>query len=78
MSKQNGGEIASTSRNEGEGSRTAARRYDAGVRQTVRSGQVESKARAAAKALEGPEGSALRRAEAKAKKGPPAAAKATG
>jgi len=70
MSKQNGRKSASTSRNEGEGSRTAARRYDAGVRQTVRSGQVESKARQAAKALEGPEGNDLRRAEAKAKKGP--------
>jgi hypothetical protein len=56
-------------KNEGEGSRTAARRYDRAVRKTVRSGAVDQKARAAARALEGPEGSKLRRAEALAKRG---------
>ena len=70
MSKRSGRKSASTQKNEGEGSRTAARRYDAGVRKTVSSGQVEPKARAAAKALDGAEGDDLRRAEAKAKKGP--------
>jgi hypothetical protein len=53
--------------NEGEGSRTAARRYNAGVQQTIRRGHIDEKARDAARALEGPEGPALRRAEQKAK-----------
>jgi hypothetical protein len=56
-------------RNEGEGSRTAARRYDRAVEKTVRSGKVTEKARQAARALEGPEGSELFRAEALAKRG---------
>jgi hypothetical protein len=56
-------------KNEGEGSRTAARRYDQAVQKTVRSGAVATKAREAARALEGPEGSELRRAEALAKRG---------
>jgi len=56
-------------KNEGEGSRTAARRYDRAVRKTVSSGKVAEKARAAARALDGPEGSELRRAEALAKRG---------
>jgi predicted ATPase len=54
-------------RNEGEGNKTAARRYDSAVEATVRSGTVEQKAREAARALEGPEGGELRRAEALAK-----------
>ena len=61
-------------RNEGEGSRTAARRYDRGVEKTVRSGVVPAKARQAARALEGPEGRELRRAEALAKRGKTASA----
>jgi hypothetical protein len=56
-------------RNEGEGSRTAARRYDRAVEKTVRSGVVAEKAREAARALEGPEGGELYRAEALAKRG---------
>ena len=56
-------------KNEGEGNRTAARRYDRAVEQTVKSGTVPAKARAAARALDGPEGSELRRAEAQAKRG---------
>jgi hypothetical protein len=55
--------------NEGEGNKTAARRYGRAVENTVRSGGVADKARAAARALEGPEGSELRRAEALAKRG---------
>ena len=54
-------------RNEGEGNKTAARRYDRAVEATVRSGTVDKKARAAARALDGPEGGELRRAEALAK-----------
>jgi hypothetical protein len=56
-------------KNEGEGSRTAARRYGRALEQTVKSGTVPAKARAAARALDGPEGKELRRAEAQAKKG---------
>jgi hypothetical protein len=56
-------------KNEGEGNRTAARRYDQGVEKTVKSGTVPEKARAAARALDGPEGDELRRAEAQAKRG---------
>jgi hypothetical protein len=54
-------------RNEGEGNKTAARRYDRAVEATVRSGTVEKKAREAVRALEGPEGGELRSAEALAK-----------
>ena len=57
----------SVQKNEGEGSRTAARRYGRAVEKTVKSGVVAEKAREAARALEGPEGSELRRAEALAK-----------
>jgi hypothetical protein len=53
--------------NEGEGNRTAARRYNAGVTKTVQEGHVDEKAREAARALEGSEGPELRRAEERAK-----------
>jgi len=56
-------------KNEGEGNRTAARRYDHAVEKTVKSGIVPEKARAAARALDGPEGREIRRAEAQAKRG---------
>ena len=55
--------------NEGEGNRTAARNYDRAVAETVKSGTVPEKARAAARALDGPEGDELRRAEAQTKRG---------
>lgn len=53
--------------NEGEGSRTAAHHYNDGVKATVESGTVPEKADEARKALEGPEGEELRRAEKEAK-----------
>jgi len=53
--------------NEGEGSRTAGRRYNAGVQKTVREGRIDEKGREAARALDGAEGPALRRAENEAK-----------
>lgn len=62
-------------RNEGEGNKTAARRYDKAVEKTVKSGVVAEKARAAVRALEGPEGRELRRAEALAKRGKPTSAR---
>jgi hypothetical protein len=57
------------SKNEGEGSRTASRRYDAGVVRSVAAGDSERLAKEAEKALEGPEGPELRKAEAAAKQG---------
>lgn len=59
----------------GEGNYTAARRYDAAVAETVHGGKVEELAQAAKKALDGPEGAELKRAEQKGKergKVPPA------
>jgi hypothetical protein len=53
--------------NEGEGSRSAARRYNAGVAKTLHEGHVDEKARDAARALDGAEGPELRRAEERAK-----------
>ena len=61
--------------NEGEGNKTAARRYNRGVAETVRSGAYVKKAREAARALSGPEGSELRRAESLAKRGRTASAR---
>ncbi len=52
-----------TDKLEGEGSYTAARRYDAAVAETVHGGKVEELAQAAKKALDGPEGADLKRAE---------------
>jgi len=49
--------------NQGEGDYRSARSYDAHVRRTAESGQVEKKAREAEKAIEGKEGDELRRAE---------------
>ena len=48
---------------EGEGSYTAARRYNDGVAETVQRGNTEELGKEAKDALEGPEGDSLRRAE---------------
>jgi len=53
--------------NEGEGSRTAARLYDAGAEKMAKSGSVEELAEKAKDALEGEEGDELKRAEEQAK-----------
>lgn len=58
--------------NEGEGNRTAARRYAAGVQRTIQQGDVEEHAEEAAKALDGPEAEELKRAEQQGKRGPSA------
>ncbi len=55
-------------KNEGEGSRSAARRYDAGAEKMAKSGKVDELAKKAERALAGKEGGELRRAEAKGKK----------
>jgi hypothetical protein len=49
--------------NEGEGNRTAARRFNEAEQRFVRSGKVEERAKAAERAIEGKEGEALREAE---------------
>ena len=54
----------SSSRNEGEGNKTAGRQYNEAQRRFVESGQVEDKAREAEKALDGPEKTELQKAEA--------------
>jgi hypothetical protein len=58
---------AASGPNEGEGNRTAARHYNEGVQNFVRSGKVEEKAKEARDALDSPEGENLRRAEEKGK-----------
>jgi hypothetical protein len=59
--------------NEGEGSRTAARNYDAKTEQYVKSGKVDAAAQAAKKALEGGEKAELEAAEKIGKEGEPKA-----
>jgi hypothetical protein len=58
------------SRNEGEGNRTADRKYREGVRRHVESGASEAAAEEAEHALEGAEAEELRKAEESAKAGP--------
>lgn len=57
-----------SSRNEGEGNRTAARQYNEAQREFVKSGEVEEKAREAEQALDGREKRELDRAEAVGKR----------
>ena len=53
--------------NEGEGSQTGARQYNEATRDFVKSGKVKQAAEDAARAVDGPEGKALRDAEAEGK-----------
>ena len=53
----------SSSRNEGEGNKTAGRQYNEAQRRFVEFGQGEDKAREAEKALGGPEKAKLQKAE---------------
>ena len=55
-------------RNEGEGNYTAARQFDRAQSDFAKSGKVEQGARDAARAVDGPEGEALRKAEAEGKR----------
>jgi hypothetical protein len=61
--------------NEAEGNRTAARAYDAQATKFAKSGRVDSKAREAAAALDGPEAKELARAESEGMRGNPHPAK---
>jgi hypothetical protein len=54
---------------EGEGSRTGTRAYNAGLAKSVKEGHSAELGEKARKALEGPEGDALRAAEKAAKAG---------
>ena len=56
-------------KNEGEGNRTADRKYREGVRRHVESGASEPAAEEAEHSLEGPEADELRKAESAAKDG---------
>lgn len=58
------------SENQGEGNRTAARRYNEKTREFIENADVEDLAKKARKALDGEEGDALKRAEEKGAKGP--------
>jgi hypothetical protein len=53
----------------GEGNYDATRRYRKGVEESVRKNDAEELAEKAKKALEGPEGDELRRAEEQSKRG---------
>jgi hypothetical protein len=53
--------------NEGEGSKSAARRYAESTQQFIESGKVDEAAHEASEALSGPEGDELRRAEQEGK-----------
>jgi len=55
---------------EGEGSYSATRQYSADLGKWVESGQSEGAAVEAARAVDGPEGKALREAEMRASSGP--------
>jgi hypothetical protein len=59
----------SKTKNEGEGNRTADRKYRENVRRHVESGAPEPAAEEAQEALEGPEAEQLRKAEDEARTG---------
>jgi hypothetical protein len=60
--------VVSTTANEGEGSRSAARAYDAGAERAAKDPKkVEALAEEAKAALDGPEGDELREAEKRGK-----------
>ena len=62
-------EKKSGTKNEGEGNRTADRKYREDVRRHVESGASEPAAEEAQKALEGPKAEELRKAEDEARTG---------
>lgn len=62
-------DLSSLNENEGEGSRSAGRRYNEATEQYIQSGKVGPSARKAADALDSDEGNELREAEEKAKQG---------
>jgi hypothetical protein len=65
--KQTQGASGTEQQNEGEGSRTAAKKYDQDAQRFAESGKVDEKAREAREAIDGPEGEELAHAEAQGK-----------
>jgi hypothetical protein len=66
--KPNDPPVVATTGNEGEGSRSAARAYDAGAERAAKDAKkVEALAEEAKEALDGPEGEELRKAEQRGK-----------
>jgi hypothetical protein len=63
-------EISMAKKLEGEGSYEGTRRYNAGVRKKIESGEVRSASEKAKRALEGKEKDELEQAEKAGKKGP--------
>jgi hypothetical protein len=55
--------VTNRQKNEGEGNRTAARKYNKESRSFIESGKVEKSAEKARKAVEGEEARSLKRAE---------------
>jgi hypothetical protein len=62
-------DVGTAGENEGEGSKTAARRANEAMTEYAQSGRVEPAAQAAKEALDGPEGAELREAEEQGKQG---------
>lgn len=58
-------DIPISNKNEGEGSRSAARAYNAGLKEHIDSGKVKSAAEKAKKAVNSPENAELHEAEKK-------------
>ncbi|MGE0422933.1 MAG: hypothetical protein AB7O88_11745 [Reyranellaceae bacterium] len=54
-----------SNKNEGEGSRSAARAYNSGLKEHIDAGKVKPAAEQAKKAVDSPENAALREAEKK-------------
>ena len=69
--KTNGVQAGKDKNLQGEGNYEATRRYDEGVKQSIQKGNTEELAEKAKKALEGPEGDELRKADEKGKAGEP-------
>ncbi|HKO90382.1 MAG TPA: hypothetical protein VJU61_04475 [Polyangiaceae bacterium] len=67
---KSGAPPAPSSQLEGEGSYTATQRYNAGLKKTLETKNVDELAEAAREALEGKEGDELRKAEERGKRGP--------
>lgn len=74
--KTNGVQSGKDKNLQGEGNYDATRRYDEGVKQSLEKGKTEELAEKAKKALEGPEGEDLRKADEIGKKGEPGGASA--
>jgi hypothetical protein len=63
MEKKTNPKPAGGQRNEGEGNKTAARHYNEETTAYAKSGKADAAAKAAEKAVEGPENKELRKAE---------------